>query len=82
MKDDSGEDATPLNGESAAHGECGTCRHAEMTVLPPCDHEDEGTVGYECRRFPPTIVAVSDDGSAGQAWPIVHADDWCGEWVR
>ena len=32
----------------------------------------------ECRRYPPHIVAVRNDG----AWSTkaVYRDEWCGEW--
>lgn len=36
--------------------------------------------GNECRRNEPTVV-VAQGTRTQQAWPIVYAKDWCGQWV-
>ena len=34
----------------------------------------------ECRRYPPTVTGISDEGDTEMAWPEVHGEYWCGEW--
>lgn len=34
----------------------------------------------ECHRRPPVLVVHED--SVKSAWPDVHEQDWCGEWVH
>lgn len=49
---------------------CATCRYLE----PVIDHNngEPAEPVTICRRYPPL------EGT----WPIVHGDDWCGEYVR
>lgn len=56
---------------------CGTCRYADIAVLPNVDGEGPDAV-LLCRRFPPTVVPDGDDAVA-PAWPLVVESDWCGE---
>lgn len=32
----------------------------------------------ECRRYPPTI-GTDGDGDTFYFWPVIHSDEWCGE---
>lgn len=49
---------------------CETCKF--------CRSVGEGTVNYECRRFPPQI---GDERGYGYVnFPDVQLDQWCGEW--
>ena len=59
---------------------CQSCRHAELTMFDPCDHEEVGVLAYECRRFPPTVFVGDEETGAVQAWPTMQPEDWCGEW--
>lgn len=34
----------------------------------------------ECRRKPPTVVPNGREQRSMWMWPVVEADDWCGEW--
>lgn len=52
-----------------AEGSCSDCRYFEMVVVHDDDVSDQAQPDTICRRFPPA------DG-----WPVVLADDWCGEW--
>lgn len=62
---------------------CIDCKFAELTMFPPCEHEAEGTLAYECRRYPPVPLVLEPAGEGTgdvvQTWPTVQADDWCGE---
>ena len=50
---------------------CKTCRFwAEF---------DKDVMG-DCRRYPPTILSISEDNDTLTGSPMVHADNWCGEW--
>lgn len=52
------------------------CRNCVFWVPdPPLDSQ----TGH-CRRMPPTVVAF--DGQIGNAFPMTHADEWCGEHRR
>jgi hypothetical protein len=33
----------------------------------------------DCRRYPPTVVALRE-GRLHTMYPHVYAEDWCGEW--
>lgn len=35
----------------------------------------------ECRKSPPVYARFNADWDQ-IAWPLVKADDWCGEWMR
>ncbi len=50
---------------------CGTCVYFDVIVSYENDDTppDEGVPESICRRFPPS----------GDGWPVVLADDWCGE---
>lgn len=48
---------------------CVSCAFGEI--------EGEGGV---CHRYPPQFVV--DEGEVGSAFPVVSADDWCGEYRR
>ena len=50
---------------------CWTCRHFHWV---PHMMDSDGSQGY-CRRNPPVI-------SEGAEWPMIYAEDWCGEWSR
>lgn len=47
---------------------CGRCRHWHAT------HDDQG----ECRRYPPAQLSDGEDGTIN-AWPLMLADEGCGE---
>lgn len=36
----------------------------------------------QCRRFPPTPYRTTEEGELIQqdAWPLLTANEWCGEW--
>jgi hypothetical protein len=68
---------------------CLTCRFAyDAPWLEQClgangepPSEDERV--YECRRYPPTGRVAENDGTGStDAWPMVMACDWCGEWRK
>lgn len=48
---------------------CDTCAFFDVIVVD--DADDVSFPDSICRRFPP----------AGGEWPVVLADDWCGEWT-
>lgn len=52
---------------------CGSCKFFLKN-----QHDD---AGY-CRRYPPTVVPVSDGDQFSCEFPVVEAPDWCGEWQR
>lgn len=56
------------------HADCASCRYAQAGVV----HARKGTT-YWCRRYAPRpgveILARQWD------WPIVKAEDWCGEFM-
>ena len=49
---------------------------------PQLDHgqkiecEDDGT----CRKNPPTILPMGEDGGFAALFPPVNREDWCGGW--
>jgi hypothetical protein len=48
---------------------CSTCAFAEL--------EGEGGV---CHRYPPKFVM--DEGEVNTGFPMIVAEDWCGEYKR
>lgn len=60
---------------------CGTCRFADVAVLPNLNHDGPGLV-LLCRRMPPTPLYEPDDdgGGVSPGWPLVGESEWCGEW--
>ena len=52
---------------------CASCRYAE-----PVAYEDDLVV--QCRRYPPSLVGNGSMDTAGQVWPQVAQQDWCGEY--
>lgn len=44
---------------------------------------DAGAATFRCRRYAPRPVAVSDE-TLGERhiWPVVLAEDWCGEFLE
>lgn len=55
--------------------ECGSCKFSDMMMIT---FNDEDMPHMFCRRYPPQVVAIHDTNSV--AFPLVHEDDWCGEW--
>lgn len=57
-----------------------------MKLCSTCDHFRNTTgdlaVG-ECRRYPPTLVAMNGPGgfTAASSWPPVQRSASCGEWT-
>lgn len=60
---------------------CDSCRYAR-----PCREADRAVaeLTMECHRRPPVVVPVQEASEgwtvAGQAWPQVDPEDWCGEY--
>lgn len=58
---------------------CGSCRYSR-----PCNEAGrrEAFAELECHRRPPVVIPLEGDQEAvaGQAWPQVAREDWCGEW--
>jgi hypothetical protein len=67
------------NGEIRAAVECRTCRYADPTVLHNVDGDGPAAV-LLCRRYPPTSVYEADTEGTAPSWPLVHEQEWCGEW--
>lgn len=62
---------------------CTTCVWSDLTIVDTtCDDTGdlEPQVHRVCRRFPPVMVAFQD--AAAATWPLVHDEEWCGEWRR
>lgn len=70
--------------------ECGDCRF----WIERTDHGGQAGGGY-CRRYPPSFPSgltvrmtrplgmeyeVDLQGRLNDAWPMVHRQEWCGEW--
>ena len=55
--------------------ECKRCEFALLTT------QDPTTQQLQCRRNPPQFRPSEDGTPAGSRgrWPVVVADDWCGE---
>lgn len=53
---------------------CGNCRYARARA--PVDDIPAQTT---CRRSSPQSLVV--DGTVYSMWPVVIAEDWCGDWV-
>jgi hypothetical protein len=61
--------------------ECATCRYA----IKRTDRHTAPSTFFECRRFPPVPPADRSFDNFDvpfAAWPLVSADDWCGEWEQ
>ena len=56
---------------------CGSCRYWVIFPAEPLQPV-EGT----CQRYPPQGIQrdAGDYGELWGVWPIVTADEWCGEW--
>lgn len=56
---------------------CGGCAHWNCTSA--------AKAFGECRRYPAAPLTYTDeDGDtvlAGNKWPLVGAEQWCGEWA-
>jgi hypothetical protein len=53
----------------SARGQCKSCSHWFAD-------------GYECRRYPPTILIAEDEEDCVlpvSVWPQSDGDEWCGE---
>lgn len=49
---------------------CSECTFSDVQIL-----SDRPVMG--CRRFPPASVVI--DGKPQGVWPVVLAEEWCGE---
>jgi len=65
---------------------CRSCRFSlkiagfEAPNQPP---EAAGTAVYVCRRFPPAqSERPHAETPVEERWPVVGADDWCGEYKQ
>ena len=61
---------------------CFSCIYSDIQFIQILnDEESEEPDRLEphavCRRYPPTVVYES---GATQFLPLVHEEDWCGEW--
>jgi hypothetical protein len=65
------------NGETVPHGTCGTCRFSDLMMIEDGDLGE--TPHLICRRMPPTMVTWED--AASPTWPVVHDNEWCGEFT-
>lgn len=59
--------------------ECRTCRYSDPTVLSNVDDTGPAAV-LLCRRYPPVPVYEADTEGTAPSWPLVHEQEWCGEW--
>jgi hypothetical protein len=55
---------------------CTDCRYSQVDTG---DDFPDGPL-LRCHRYPPQVFTFGD--IAGQTWPNVGPDDWCGEWQR
>lgn len=59
--------------------QCGSCK---FWVLNALDHGGNMLKGH-CRRYPPNVVVDTPEvPSLNDGWPTVHAQSWCGEYVK
>ena len=63
--------------DMTARPSCGSCVFADLVVL---DDVDLGETPHRiCRRFPPQVFGQGE--AAGSSFPLIHDNDWCGEWA-
>jgi hypothetical protein len=56
---------------------CENCHYSDVSVI---EMNDVGEMPHLlCRRFPPQLFGYVD-GSGTTLWPLVHENEWCGEW--
>lgn len=58
---------------------CSNCVYMDVTIIQFEDVDGE-TPHSICRRFPPQMIAIEE--SASTYWPLVHDEEWCGEWAQ
>lgn len=58
------------------HAQCGAC-----VFFAGGDNNPKSPGEFaECKRFPP--IVIQENGERDDARPLVHFDDWCGEYQR
>lgn len=54
-----------------------------MKTCTDCRFASVKGAKFECRRFAPSplIPQDSEDSKPKAVWPVVKADNWCGQWA-
>ena len=60
---------------------CRNCKYGRPVVIQIEGQEPHSVT--ECRRYPPTVVALEFNGALQPVprWPFIAHDGWCGEFV-
>jgi len=58
---------------------CANCHFNDIQIV---FFEDVGEQSPHnvCKRFPPQVVPTPD--GAISLFPLIHDEDWCGEWAK
>lgn len=76
-----------IDGDDKVTATCGTCKYGDIMIIDLVQPDAFGgnadsveTPHLVCRRYPPGVLNM--DGDISSAWPLVHDEEWCGEWVK